>query len=176
MCVSVCIFAISSANSQQIFIKFSFPESSWNFPGLWRKKIRKYPDSGKKPEFCVSFFGHLAYNSQQIFVKFGFPDHPLDNMVQKIPENPDSGKTRLFRIFSEMVSMRYFMITKCFFSFFEIPILYLKQNVFDNVKMSLWISQSQTDPWISKTDNERTAREARLFASVIKRTEKFQMP
>ena len=70
-------------------------------------------------------------------MKFGFPDHPLDNMVQKIPENPDSGKTRLFRIFSEMGFYALFYDNKVFFSFFEIPILYLKQNVFDNVKMSL---------------------------------------
>ena len=44
-------------------------------PGFRMKKIRKNPDSGKKPDIC-SFFGYLAYNSLQIFVKFGFPDHP----------------------------------------------------------------------------------------------------
>ena len=52
MCV--CVFAISSANSQQIFIKFGIPESTWNCPGLGRKKIR---DPGRNPGFSSPLIG-----------------------------------------------------------------------------------------------------------------------
>ena len=44
--------------------------------------------------------------------------------LKKIQKNPDSGKkpdSKIFRIFSKMDSLRYFVIIKCF-SFFEIPI------------------------------------------------------
>ena len=56
LCVSVwCVFTISSANSQQIFIKFRFPESTWNYPSLGWKKSGKIRIQGKKPDFCAFF-------------------------------------------------------------------------------------------------------------------------
>ena len=42
------MFAMRFYNSQQIFIKFSFPDSPWKYPGLDWKKIRKNPESGEK--------------------------------------------------------------------------------------------------------------------------------
>ena len=55
-CVYVCIFAISSANSHQILTKFSFPESTWNWPGLGRKKSGKIRIPGKNRILCVLFW------------------------------------------------------------------------------------------------------------------------
>ena len=88
----VCVFVCMNANSQQIFIKFRFPESTWNYPSLGWKKSGKIRIPGEKPDFCAFF---------------------------RIPEKkPDSW---IFQILSEMVFIRYFMIIKCC-SFFEIPI------------------------------------------------------
>ena len=64
ICMYVCMIAISSVNSQQIFIKLSFPGSTWNCPGLGWKKSGKIRIPWKKPDFC-DFFRPFAYNSQQ---------------------------------------------------------------------------------------------------------------
>ena len=69
-----------------------------------------------KPDFCA-FFRPLVHNSQQIFTKFGFTESSV-KWCKKFWKKPDS---KIFWIFSKMVSTRYFMIINCF-SFFEIPI------------------------------------------------------
>ena len=43
----VCMFTIFSYNSQWIFIKIRFPESTWYCPGFWRKKSGKIRIPGK---------------------------------------------------------------------------------------------------------------------------------
>ena len=120
------MITISSVNSQQIFIKFTFPESTWNCPGLGWKKIRKNPDSGKKTGLLCLFptFG-LQFSTN--FYRFWFSRvlrSPRITWCKKFRKNPDSGENPdsiFFRIFSKMDSLRYFVIIKCF-SFFEIPI------------------------------------------------------
>ena len=57
LCMYVCVFAISSANSQQIFIKFTFPESTWNCPGFNRKQSGKIriPEKNRTLNFSGFF-------------------------------------------------------------------------------------------------------------------------
>ena len=77
MCYYISFLSsISSVNSQRIFIKFGFPESPWNSPGLDWKKIRKNPDSGKKPDSKIfRIFSKIIFSRNFVIIKcFPFLD------------------------------------------------------------------------------------------------------
>ena len=119
----VCVFVCMNANSQQIFIKFRFPESTWNYPSLGWKKSGKIRIPGEKPDFCAFF---------------------------RIPEKkPDSW---IFQILSEMVFIRYFMIIKCC-SFFEIPIFKATVAIYEIARLRPpgWIRDSPRHQMVNQT-------------------------
>ena len=66
----MCVFPISSANSQQIFIKLSFLESTWNCPGLdWKKSGKiQIPGKNRTPISKNGFF--MLFCDNKVFLVF----------------------------------------------------------------------------------------------------------
>ena len=127
------------------------------------QKIRKNPDSGKKPGFLCLFPTFLNRFIYKVWFSFVLrsPRVTWWKKSGKIRIPPDS---IFFRIFSKMDSLCYFVIIKCFY-FFKISI-----STMATVGLEIsgwdWLALAfQTDLWISQTDNERNAREARMSAS-----------
>ena len=112
MFLCFCVFTISSANSQQIFIKFRFPESTWNCPGLGWKKIRKNPDSGKKTGLLCLFptFG-LQFSTN--FYRFWFSRvlrSPRVTWCKKIPEKSGFREKSGLYIFPDFYKNGFFAL------------------------------------------------------------------
>ena len=104
------VFAISSANSHQILIKFSFPESTWNCQGFKEKKSGKIRIPGKKTGLLYLFptFG-LQFSTD--FYKFWFSRvlrSPWLPLCKKIPEKSGFREKTGLNIFPDFFGNGFF--------------------------------------------------------------------